>query len=452
MTQLRLSNFKIFKNLKLDLAPITILTGANSSGKSSVLNAISAIGQTDLPLQFPFELAANGKNCSLGTYKDISRNGSTKENIHIGFCVDHNNNHVCLDSKYRFFPVGDHILPQSIEYRFSKDSFQLEWQGHEKGYRFRYEVPSFLELTKDKSFQAVIESLSKLTDATKVKNNNRKTANVSFKDLILGGKATPQKWISLGKFSPRELPSRIRRDPMVSHIIQNMLGFTREFRQYVSYVGPIRATPLRYYLPDKSFTSPDAAGAYCCQLLHDWQKYDKSKFDKVISLLNQLELVRLITSDLSNDEILKILVHPYKHFEQSNLADVGFGISQALPMVVADVALPKSGLLLLNQPEVHLHPTSQAKLANYFSSRCKERQYLIETHSEYLLNRMRILVSKKKLRKEDVVIYFFGTPKISNSSTPISRIGINPDGSLSNAPKEFFRTYYTDSFTLAMGA
>jgi predicted ATPase len=149
------------------------------------------------------------------------------------------------------------------------------------------------------------------------------------------------------------------------------------------------------------------------------------------------------------DGLIQLQVKIEKKSPLASIMDVGFGVSQILPILVADVALEKSGTLLVSQPELHLHPSAQAKLANHFISRFKsnERKYIIETHSEYLLNRFRLLVAKGEISPEEIVIYHM-TPQ-NGSFIPI-RIMILKDGRLEGAPQNYFDTYRTDVLDLAI--
>ena len=75
----------------------------------------------------------------------------------------------------------------------------------------------------------------------------------------------------------------------------------------------------------------------------------------------------------------------------------------------------------------------------------------METHSEYLINRLRVLVLKNQIDPENIRILFFNSKVSSGGQPDVSPIDVNSDGSLKNAPPEFFETYYSDSFELAMG-
>jgi hypothetical protein len=299
----------------------------------------------------------------------------------------------------------------------------------------------FLEATKQFAISGIKKHVKKKSDA-RVK-------------LIRELFATPSKrtiYDIPSRVLPRDLPDKIRSNPAGSYLLTMLNGFMIKFQRTVGYVGPVRAVPLRYYLPDRPHTTIDPSGANCAQFLREWQNHDTKRFAQVGNLLGELELTKYLVPQSDADEILKMIVRPFGHRESANLADVGFGVSQALPFVVADVALPDDSVLLVNQPEVHLHPTAQAQLANYFVGRLKKRQYLVETHSEYLINRLRVLAQQGKLDCSQVVIVFFASDTRTKSLVKKYDIQLRKDGSLEGAPKQFFQTYYTDSFALAMGA
>ncbi|KFN41041.1 hypothetical protein N789_03930 [Arenimonas oryziterrae DSM 21050 = YC6267] len=180
-----------------------------------------------------------------------------------------------------------------------------------------------------------------------------------------------------------------------------------------------------------------------------WKENRNPRFVEVKQALVNLELATDLNAELELGEFLKLLVKPKGRQFPDTIADVGFGVSQVLPMLVADAALEDGGMLMVNQPEIHLHPSSQALLGNYFSSRSKKRQYVVETHSEYLINRLRLLVARNELQESDVVIYYCGSETTQNPSG-VSKVTMKRDGTLSGMPKEFFSTYSVDTFNLAM--
>jgi predicted ATPase len=124
--------------------------------------------------------------------------------------------------------------------------------------------------------------------------------------------------------------------------------------------------------------------------------------------------------------------------ESRSLVDVGFGYSQLLPILILS---QYSKILMVEEPEAHLHPNFQSILADFFSKMIDEpfntsfgkytkRQFVLETHSEYMIRKFQYLVAKRELKPEDIVIYFFGTDPTKEDY--IREIRINEYGQLSS--------------------
>ena len=123
----------------------------------------------------------------------------------------------------------------------------------------------------------------------------------------------------------------------------------------------------------------------------------------------------------------------------ANIMDVGYGVSQSLPILV-DIHSHRDSLFLLQQPEVHLHPRAQAELATVFAESVRKNgnSFMIETHSDHIVDRMRILVRQGKIPAEDVSILYFEPVR---NAVQIHNIEVDGDGNLENAPsgyRDFF--------------
>ncbi len=128
-----------------------------------------------------------------------------------------------------------------------------------------------------------------------------------------------------------------------------------------------------------------------------------------------------------------------------NLIDVGYGVSQALPVIVESVLAAKQRRLLLQQPEVHLHPRAQAALGTFFATLVgnSDRQFVVETHSDYLLDRVRQEVAKKTLKPEQVMILFFDR---QGEKVTVSPIEVDALGNVLNPPPTY-RQFFIDEDT-----
>jgi hypothetical protein len=120
-----------------------------------------------------------------------------------------------------------------------------------------------------------------------------------------------------------------------------------------------------------------------------------------------------------------------------DLTQVGVGVSQVLPVVVQTLLTPIGGLLLLEQPELHLHPAVQARLVAFLSaSAAPGRQVLCETHSEYVVNAVRILAGERGRQTAESERIFFVTREGANSQ--LEEVRLDAGGRIRNWPKGFF--------------
>ena len=172
--------------------------------------------------------------------------------------------------------------------------------------------------------------------------------------------------------------------------------------------------------------------------LHD----DLVKFGREAGLFADIKVKRH-GRQMSDPFQLQVKVRSGSH---ANLMDVGYGVSQSLPILV-DV-LERSArrhgrecAFLLQQPEVHLHPRGQAELASLFVQAFRQsgNRFLVETHSDYIIDRVRISVGKGLLKPDDVSILYF-EPK--GSGVTIHNLTLDDDGNLLDAPKGY-RDFFT---------
>ena len=124
---------------------------------------------------------------------------------------------------------------------------------------------------------------------------------------------------------------------------------------------------------------------------------------------------------------------------RSNLIDVGYGVSQVLPIVVDILTSEEAHNYLLQQPEVHLHPRGQAELASFLAAIVKntDNWLTIETHSDYIIDRLRADIrDKKHILPDQVSVLFLERIGIE---TNIHQMFIDEDGNLQNAPGVYRR-------------
>lgn len=121
-----------------------------------------------------------------------------------------------------------------------------------------------------------------------------------------------------------------------------------------------------------------------------------------------------------------------------DLTNVGVGVSQVLPIVVMALLAGQGSLLVFEQPELHLHPKVQARLADFFiAMTAMDKQCLVETHSEYLIYRLRRRIAEAEGDSQDDLVALYFVERVAGE-TRIRPVGINRFGALAEWPKDFF--------------
>lgn len=220
-------------------------------------------------------------------------------------------------------------------------------------------------------------------------------------------------------------------------------------------VAPLRAKPHRTYDPVRETASPE--GAHIPMLMmrlehakgRRWEslRTDLNSFGRTSGLFSDIKVKRH-GRQMSDSFQLQVKVHSGSH---ANIMDVGYGVSQSLPILVELLSTGREDQrgvygarggfrFLLQQPEVHLHPRGQAELATFFVNSVQKRghEFLIETHSDYIVDRIRILVRRRAIEPEKISILYF-EPK--RNSVQIHNLELDKGGNIRNAPpgyRDFF--------------
>jgi predicted ATPase len=138
-----------------------------------------------------------------------------------------------------------------------------------------------------------------------------------------------------------------------------------------------------------------------------------------------------------------------KDNQKTNMLDVGYGVSQVLPLIVDAERAVGNKLLLLQQPEVHLHPKAQAALGSMIKDWVgKGKKVVVETHSDYLVDRLRLEVKREKLKHEQLTIYFLDQ---KNKQTTVHKLDVDKEGNILNAPEGYRDFFLREQMALLMG-
>lgn len=383
ITKLRIKNFKGIKDsVVFDIKPITLFIGANSSGKSSCIHAIAALAQSvKLPNSGrPLVLDDEYAQVHLGRYIEVIHSKKYTDSISIGF--DANTPHP-LRSRVRKKKDLPADTAFSVDYEFKST-----------------------RRTQD----IYLESLSYRTSAYQLQftANPKKTGyRVEFDNaqLIV---AAPMTTKLTPTFNPGELVGEGMFDAYMINE-QFAQAATKELAKVI-YLGPFRQSPLRRYpTRGSSPTEVGAQGENTITLLANEHVQSKSRphISEVSTWLQDLGLARKVAvSRLGNSDMFDVQV---QLTDGANLpiADLGYGMSQVLPVLAqCSFALPKS-TLLFEQPELHLHTSSAKKMAGVFVDVQKKKDVSIiaETHSRELLIGILDEIREKRFSVDDLAVY-----------------------------------------------
>ena len=131
-----------------------------------------------------------------------------------------------------------------------------------------------------------------------------------------------------------------------------------------------------------------------------------------------------------------------------NLVDVGYGVTSVLPLIKALVDAPKETLFLLQQPEVHIHPSAQAKLVEMIAS--SNHTFIVETHSDHVIDWLRILVTEGNVAASDVGIVYLDRLADDPSATRLHQLRIDGSGNLSGQPRNY-RHFFSEETARLLG-
>jgi predicted ATPase len=156
-----------------------------------------------------------------------------------------------------------------------------------------------------------------------------------------------------------------------------------------------------------------------------------SRWLKEFGIADSLELKRQGQSRFY-DVIIK------RDGRSASLVDVGFGVSQVLPMIVMAYFVPEGSTIIAEQPEIHLHPLAQSALADLMVEVARERrvQFIVETHSEHMFRRLQTLIADKQVSRDECRLYF--AKRDDSGNAILEQLRADPYGKIENWPKNFF--------------
>lgn len=226
------------------------------------------------------------------------------------------------------------------------------------------------------------------------------------------------------------------------------------FTSFIRYLGPLRSDPstiVQQFAPTGELDYVGIKGEYAAIVYHtnknaliDWynpqtQQVERTALQMALDTwVRYLNLADHIGTKEAGAIGITWKVVPKEGRKERSLLEVGIGIGQILPILLMGLLAPANGLLIIEEPEMHLHPYVQARLGDFFMglAKCK-KQCLIETHSENLVSQLRLhIVQAGGLEKSDCMIYFVDQDE--KGAAKFEKVEISPNGNILNWPDGFF--------------
>ena len=443
INRISLRNFKCFEELDIELSKITLLTGKNSSGKSSFVDAMLAIFQSE----YPFYLSPNGKYVDMGDFPEMVFNYDRNRDIYLNTSIRLGKGSTAdyrttwgYDLKTKM-PVIKNMYVETELYKLD-----IKKKGNKYSLNFGLKERKYKKSKRyalDKMLTEFIESMTRLLE------KEEQEAKESFETML------DIKKINIVDFSFNNIETLRNELGKAGYSFAAMQLYECSARleaekNSLNYIGAFRIPPERtYYRRAKLTDKIDKFGANYIELILEWKDKMSSEYKELVRILRDMKMLHGIYFRKSSGGRFEPRIKINYGGVWSSLIDVGFGISQLLPIIVADLQLPKDSTLIVAQPEMHLHTSAQADLASYFIQQAKEKdkRYILETHSEHILNRIRAAIVKGIIRQKDVSVYYFDN---SVDGSKCYKINLTKDGQVKGAPKEFFDTYQVEVMDIAM--
>ena len=427
-----LDNYRGFSKASIPLTSVNFLVGENSTGKTSFLSALKVMGSP----RFWFNPTFDDPDLNFSSFSEIiSKKSENKKQFTIGF-YDSNDDDVSSDEKMPILRLitfkNEEGVPAVHRYSFMSPIGLISTIITDS--MLRYKVH---DCTDSKSPDCSDLSYENLLDICMSAHNGSTTSGYK-------------------QFTEKNFPRQLFFANAYHFIVADMAGknLLKENKKRISFelsidapecrwIAPIRAKPERIYSSQTSDYS--AEGSHIPILLNKiLGSSSKDKEHPMLKALNEFGVSSGLFSGLKIKRYGREASSPFQvnvDLEGSELlvSNVGYGVSQVLPIVLE--ARRKSGAdyIAIQQPEVHLHPKAQAYLGEfiYNSKKIAKNNFVIETHSDYLIDRFRLCTSKDQCL--DAQVLFF---RRTSEGNQVDSLVINENGSYPDEQPPEFREFF----------
>ena len=432
LTHLRLRGFKSWKDTgDIALRPITGIFGANSSGKTSLIQALLLLKQTAESSDRNLTLHFGDRNTptDLGNFLNVvhAHDPSGEIDISIEWVVDEPNPDQRSDS--------DDVSAgrsNSLAFRIRADQSGNEPDAAVSTVMMEYRV-------RDATFgmrrHPIGDKFEFVSDGSPILREHSNPSAVTLpRPFKYYGFPYQADWYFRSESFPSDLALALE-----------------ECLHGVFHLGPLRARPERVYWwngerpTDMGRTGELAVSAIVASRQGNERislgdalqgrtiEEHVAYWLKELGLIHDFRVVR-VTED---SPLYQVKVRRSSDGPETLITDVGFGVSQILPALVLCFCAPMGSTIILEQPEIHLHPAVQAGLADVLIDAHKRRgvQIIVESHSEHLLTRLQRRIAEEQLANDDLGLFFC---EDRGSCSSITELQVDPYGNISNWPTDFF--------------
>jgi predicted ATPase len=431
LTSLRFTNFKSWEKADLQCGSVTGIFGTNSSGKTSLLQFLLLLKQTKEATDRAIALDLNGDFVQLGTIHDAIHKHEEDRSIEIGLTFQ-------LASELSLVDPSEKRT--SAVARGRALSFEAEVgvrQSAPFGRRIAYTLGDMRFELAPHGGEATAFDLS----AT---SSNGHATSFAFKRNL------GRKWQLPGPIKSYAFPDQARTYFQNSGFLSDLEAAYEARLDEIYYLGPLRQYPQRDYLWARS--RPTDVGqrgekAIDAILAATDAKETRNLRPKARLMPFQAMIAHWLREMGLIDSFKVEEIAPGSNRWQARvrsrpgatdvlLTDVGFGVSQVLPVITLLQFVPEGSTVVLEQPEIHLHPLAQAGLADVIIQAATHRkvQVILESHSEHLLLRLQRRIAEEVISTNDIRLYFCDAPRgVSN----LTALEVDLYGSVLNWPEKF---------------
>jgi len=412
-----LENFKAVKErVEIPLAPLTVFTGPNSSGKSAVLKSMLLVSQTFKHKDNSRPLLLNGPLVSLGNFESIVHSGDAESTIHIGYEIN-GLDLATIDEKMVFYSADKVRAGYGFDVALTSEFGHNKMRIHSaelhmtrlNEMEFHADVGGEFEQDpdpiKDTLVMNGVNHEGAFSSGRHPGREKKWQVSARSKSLMHGVKANNLQF---------EDPDGSRTKSLIKPLDLAFNAMRNQLTNRLLYLGPLRDEPKPIYPLSSAYTVSDIGnkGEKSIEL---FTQHKDDPIDVVLPIFfeqktfDAIETVRKPLAEALSDWLLYLgvaygiqtseveywdavyIVTDRDGKKKRSLNHVGIGVSQALPILVMGLLAEQGSTMIFEQPELHLHPKVQSRLADFFLSMMMlKKQCVIESHSEHIINRLRL--------------------------------------------------------------